>query len=293
MEAAREALIIARHDLRHSIGSTRAILFLLIYALASVVAGAVMVWALSHIQAQIDAQIAALPIQQRPTDLAAEKAEAYRQILTMLVGDEDKAAYLTSIPIVVLFFFWGTRNFLPWLVVLMGYDQVNGEVHNRSIRYVLLRARRGSIVAGKMLSLFVLLMGLTIATNVLVLGLAAVIIEDFETISAVRHLARFWLLTMPIGLCWIAVTSFLSSLFKNPYVSLLVGLTVLVGTAVVGWTARIVDSLSFLQWVSPWHYGGYLLSHRPLEQLAGVAGFLGFAAVCTALSYLVLRWRDL
>ncbi len=291
MEAVRETLIIAGHELRHAVRTTRAILFLLIYALVSIVAGAIMVWAISEIHAQLGAQLG-VASGLGAMDLQDEKTKLYRELMTFLVGDEEQASYLTAIPMVVLFFFWGTRNFLPWLAVLMGYDQVSGELQNRSTRYLLLRARRGSMVLGKVLSLLALLIGLTVVTNVLVFTFAAVTLEGFELRVAALHLVRFWLLTLPIGLCWIALMSLISSSFRSPYISLLVGLTALVCSGVVGWMARIVEPLSALRWLVPWHYGGYLLSHRFSDQLFGVSGFLAFALLFTAASYLVLRRRD-
>jgi ABC-type transport system involved in multi-copper enzyme maturation permease subunit len=292
MEALRETVLIARHDLRHSVRSTKAILLLLIYGSISVAAGALVVWGTARIQEEVQAQLAQVGVDASEIDLQADAEEAYREVMTVLVGDPEKAAYLTAIPIVVLFFFWGTRNFLPWLIVLMGYDQISGETQNRSIRYLLLRARRGALVAGKILSNLVLLLGLTVLANVFVFVFAALMIEGFDTASASRHLARFWLLTLPLGLAWIAFMSFLSALLKSPRVSLLFGLAMLVGSAVVGWIARISDTLSFMQWLVPWHYGGQLLSHRASDQLVGVAGFMAFAVLFSVLSYLTLRWRD-
>ena len=292
MEALRETLLIAEHDVRHAVRTRRAILFLLIYALSSLVAGAILVWVVAEIHAQIEQQLSTLAPGVQADQLLGEAAAAYKELLNLLVGDEEKAKYLSGIPMVVLFFFWGTRTFLPWLIVLMGYDQINGEMQNRSARYVLLRARRGSFVIGKMLSLIVLLMALTIITNILVLFFAAIMIDGLDIGLAARHLIRFWVLTLPLGLCWIAMMSLLSSVFRSPYVALLMGLICLVGTAVIGWMARIIESLAMLRWLVPWHYGGYLVSHRAIDQLFGMMAFIAFAAFFTLLSYIALKYRD-
>ena len=52
---------------------------------------------------------------------------------------------LSRVPVLVLVVFKMTLFFLPAYIVLMGFDQVSGEVGPRSIRYVTVRARRSSV----------------------------------------------------------------------------------------------------------------------------------------------------
>ncbi len=293
MEALRESLVIAGQSLRITFRSPRAILLLVIASLAATVAGAVVIWAMSGIQAQLDAQLAAMAPDMSTTDLANEKAAAYQELVAHIVGDEDKAAYLSRIPLLVIVVFLGLRSFLPWFAVLLGYDQINSELQDRSARYTLLRARRGAFLTGKVLSVIVMLGALTIIVNFVIFAMAALLLDGLDTLLAARHLIFFWLLSLPIGFCWVAFMAFLSASIRSPYLSLLTGLACLVGTGLLGWTARIVETLGLARWVVPWHYGGLLLSPPGFEQILGISGLLLFAVLFFVLAYLSLRWRDI
>lgn len=292
MEALRETLIIAEHDLVHSVRSTKALVFLFIYALLSVMSGAGVVWTVAKLNDKVNEQIGPLAAQMPEAQFEEKKAEAYLEFVKLFVEDDSQAEYLTSIPLIILFFFWATRLFLPWLIALMSFDQINGTIHNRSIRYTLLRARRGTVLAGKLIANMVLVIGLTVITNLVLVLLAIFMIDDFDTGAAFWHLLRFWGLVMPLGLCFVAMMAWLSATFRYPYSSLIVGLALLLLTGVVNLVAPVWEEVEFLKWGVPWHYSGYLMSHLPGEQLFGVGGLLGFAAIFILLAYVTLRWRD-
>src|SRR5258707_878339 len=59
---------------------------------------------------------------------------------------------LAAIPIVLLVVFKLTLRFLPLFIALMGFDQLAGEVGPKSIRYLVVRAKRSSMILGKLLS---------------------------------------------------------------------------------------------------------------------------------------------
>lgn len=290
MEAVRETLLVAGHDLKHSLRSTKALVFLLLYAVMTLLVGGGVVWATGRVMEEVDRL--GLTRGMDPAELAEEKAKAYRQLVSQFVDDEEAVEHYASIPVVVLFFFWATRVFLPLLIGLMSYDQINGELHNRSIRYTLLRARRGALLAGKLTSNMTLILGLTVATNLLLLGFAVLRIPDFDLGGAVWHVVRFWLLTLPLAAAWLAVSSFLSTLFRSPYYSLLAMLGVLFLSLALWLLSLAWDAIEPAKWLFPWQYGGFLASPKPAEVLLGVGGFLGFACVFTLLSFVVFYRRD-
>src|SRR6201989_1667812 len=80
-------------------------------------------------------------------------AAASAGILGFLVGQEGGGFQgLYELPPLVPVVFRITLFFVPLYVALLGYDQLSAEVATGSIRYLAVRARRGSIVAGKFLA---------------------------------------------------------------------------------------------------------------------------------------------
>jgi ABC-type transport system involved in multi-copper enzyme maturation permease subunit len=250
------------------------------------------VWTVAKVQTTIDQQLAQMPQGMVPKDVEAKKAEAYREIVRRLVNDDEQAEFLVSVPVIILFFFWATRVFLPWLIALMTYDQIAGELHHRSARYTLLRARRGALLAGKILANMVLLVGLTMVTNLILVGFSIWKIPDFDVGGAALFLLRFWLLILPLALAYVSIMAFLSSLFRFPYFALLAGLAFLMLTGVLSLLASAWEKLAPLRWALPWHYGSYLISHRLEDQLLGVGAFLGLALLFSLGAWGVLRRRD-
>lgn len=292
MEALRETLIVAEQEVRHSVRTTKALAFLLIYALLTLAAGGAVVWAVAKVETTIAEQIEQMTGDAVPVDFEKQKTEAYAEIVKRLVDDEAQAEYLVSIPILLLFFFWATRNFLPWLIVLMTYDQIAGELHHRSARYTLLRARRGTLLAGKILANMAILTLLTVTTNLVLVGFAVWKIPAFDLAAAIPVLFRFWLLVLPLALAHVSLMAMLSSLFRFPYFALLSGMAFLVVTGIFGWLTSAWETLAPLRWGIPWHYGSFLLSHDLSDQLLGAGAYLGFAALFGGCAWAILRRRD-
>lgn len=292
MEALRETLVIAGQDVKNALRSVKAIVFLALYALGALGSGAVVVWWIGKANKFVDQQISSLPTHMSAAQIAEAKHKALLQIMGHFVSDPKQVAYYIAIPVIVLFFFWVTRTFLPFLIALMSYDQVNGEVYNRSIRFTLLRSRRGSVVVGKIISNMVILLGITVVTNLLLVGLSAWLIPDFKVSSALLPLLRFWALTLPYALCFVAFLSLLSSLIRSPFVTVIVGFFgVLLMWLLLGLCA-VWDLAHPARWAIPFAYNDWLSSYLPSHQIAGAAVFLGFGLLFAALSYLTLRMKD-
>ena len=292
MEALRETLVIAGQDVKNALRSVKAIVFLALYAVGALGSGAFVVWQLARINKVADKQIASLATQLSPEQVAQAKHKLLLQALGHFISDPKQVAYYIAIPVIVLFFFWVTRTFLPFLISLMSYDQVNGEVYNRSIRFTLLRSRRGAFVAGKILSNMVVILGITVVTNLLLVGLSVWLIPDFKLSSAFLPLLRFWALTLPYALCFVGFLSLLSSLIRSPFVTVLVGFFGIVLMWLLYLLFAVWDAVHVARWAIPFAYNDWLSSYLPSHQLAGAAVFLGFGLLFAALSYLTLRVKD-
>src|SRR5262249_42945334 len=81
--------------------------------------------------------------------------QGYHQVLMAeYKNNEEIAGYLVNSPPLVYVLFKGTLTFLPLVVLLVGFDQIVGEVQHRTLRYSAGRAFRPSIVAGKALGIW-------------------------------------------------------------------------------------------------------------------------------------------
>lgn len=294
MEPLRETLVIAEQDLAHALRTVKAVVFLAIYALLTIGAGLIVIWLLNQIEAQVSQATAGMAV--GPDQMAAARDAAYVGLMQWFVGDAETAKYLAEVPVIVLFFFWASWTWLPLLIAVMSFDQISGEVQNRSIRYVTLRARRGSLVAGKLLSNMVLLVALTVATNLIILGFAAWSVEDLPLGKAFFDLVHFWLLLLPYGFTWLALMSWISSSVRASFLALILGIAALLLIKILAFTfsaaGGYVSWLPQLKWIFPTSYQGLLLSHRATQQLLGAGALTAFGLLFSGLSWLTLARRD-
>ncbi len=276
----RQAWLIARFDLGTSLRTRRALLALMLYGLVAVGTGVVTVAIEQKVREEVAAQVAG------PGTAAQAAAAAEAALTFFLGGDRDLARHLLDMPLVVAGFFWVTLTFLPFLVALSSHDLVNAEVRNRSARFVLLRAPRGALLAGKVASHGLLFLGVTVASSAALFAYAWWSLPEFPLVRGGLLLARFWAFTAVYGLCCLSLAALVSSLVDSAGRSLIGLVVVVVGLHVLA----LNDTVGFL---SPfWHKAG-LWSPRPGEVAAGLAAFLAFAAVFLGGACARLRWRDL
>lgn len=213
--------------------------------------------------------------------------------LSLFFGmEEELLRYLAEVPVIVLFFYKFALFFLPLLIALMGFDQISGELSTRSLRYVSLRARRGSLLAGKVLAQAAVLLGLTALLNVAVFVYAAATTDAFHVAAGLAAMVRFWLLALVYVSAYLGLTALCSALFRTPIVSLLTALCALF----VFWLTAILgkfESMSFLRWLTPSTYEQGLVSLELTRALGSAGAYALFASVFLALAWAALRWRDL
>jgi ABC-type transport system involved in multi-copper enzyme maturation permease subunit len=200
----------------------------------------------------------------------------------------------------------------------MGFDQISGEIGPRSIRYLTIRARRSSILWGKYLAQASLLGGLVLVVDLAVVGVARYLTPSFQFGAMATTLLKCWVAATVFSLSYVALSSFCSTLFRSPAVSLIFNIFTLFGFWLVNKTgegaatvleaarkqaeaqgveaeapSKIATVLSWLQYVSPSHYSDNLLHPHFLKFLGSTAIYAGFAAAFLACGYAVLRRRDL
>jgi ABC-type transport system involved in multi-copper enzyme maturation permease subunit len=287
MSPLKETYLVFAHEMRRSLRSARTLVFLILYGLATAVFGLVVVSMTRKVQEQINSVT-------HGEDLSPDTLFQMKTgVLGMFFGKEETMLkYLAEIPLIVLLFASFALFFLPALSALIGFDTVSGELQSRSLRFVSLRARRGSVLAGKVLGQLGLLVGLTAVMNLAVFVYAALSVHGFTVGPGLLAMVRFWGLMLIYATTYVGLTTLCSTLFRTPIFSLLTTFSVLFGFVVL-WLMSKFDSLEPIGWFLPSSYKDGLFSPQPIPVLTSVGVYLGFAAIFLGLAWLALRTRDL
>lgn len=286
MGALHDTWILARFDLGTAIRTRRALMALLIYLAAALALGGALVYLETEMGDKIALLRSTLDTAAVASTLQSDGPNAYQKMAEFLGGDEEMVRHMIHLPLVVLGFFLTTLTFLPLLVALVSHDIVNSEVRNRSARFVLLRTSRTVLLLGKMLSHGILFLAVTVAANLALFAYAWVRLPGFEPLAVAPWLLRYWILTVPFGLCYIALTALVSSLVDAGGLALAVMVGVLIGLGMLS-SSDVVGFLS----PSWWKLG--LWSPSLLTVTGHALVFLAFGALFLGAAWVRLRWRDL
>lgn len=310
MEDFSEIGAIWRGETRRALKSGRVlvllILFLLFVGLALTVVGF-----LNHqLNAKFDQQMsmAGADMSQAKEQLAAGKKQFLQ---TFVTEDEAMLESLAAIPIVLLVVFKLTLRFLPLFIALMGFDQLAGEVGPKSVRYLVVRVKRSSIILGKLLSqvtLFALLMSVCTVMMVLV---ARVLNTDFAAADVALWTGKLIISSMVLALAYLSLTALFSAVVKQGGISLVlnvIALFVIWFIALIGGAVRFPgeeaaqgtlamlkaeSAMAYLRYASVWHFGDDLLHPHWGRFLTAALVHVGFGLVFLGLAQVALRRRDL
>ena len=229
--------------------------------------------------------------------MAEMPAEARQEIIAQVLSEAygpATAKYLSTCPpLLFAFLFKGTLIFLPVLILLIGFDQIAGEIQHRSIRYYAGRARRASIVAGKALGVWGVITIMTFVLHATVWSVLLVRGTEAPT-QVLSWGIRLWLFTVASAAAYVGLTSLISSFFKTPIVALFVG----VGVLFVLWLASTIlglwETTEVITWVFPSTYESKLLiSPDPVRVFGGVAALIGWGAAMVAGAAAIVSRRDI
>jgi ABC-type transport system involved in multi-copper enzyme maturation permease subunit len=304
-------------ELWRSVRSAKAIILLALYLMFTAMVLVGLAFAFRQMQSNIDEQLA---LNGGSLDAMQPQIDQLKHgFVGWLFGnDESLLDSLLQVPLIVLLTFKITLYFLPLYIAVIGFDQLSGEIGPRSIRYLTVRARRSSILWGKYLAQATLLGGLVLLVDVAVIGVARWLTPSFAFGAMATTFFKCWVAATVFSLSYVALSSFCSSLFRSPAVSLVFNILALFGlwlvnkigegaAAVIAQAAAqakargeeaeapsaIARALSWLQYVSPSHYSDNLLHPQFLKFLGSTGIYAAFAAAFLACGYAVLRRRDL
>lgn len=283
MNRAQEIGLICRHELCRMLRSPKAAILLLLYGLVAGLSGFAFMRVTGALGDQLDAyQVRA----------AVEQMDLYRRAVTLFFGEEASAQeWLFQMPPFLLFFYKFNLFFLPALAVLMGFDQMAGELQARSLRYLAPRAHRSSLLFGKVLAQFALL-ALLVALMSLCAALFTRSAPEASWIATLLGMLRFGALTLLVMSAYLGLTALFSSLTRTPTYALVFSLCALIFLWLVGALSQL-DSLAFLRWLSPATYEPALLSSQPFSALSSAVAYLAFTALFLGGALARLRRCDL
>jgi len=212
---------------------------------------------------------------------------------------ESIGGYLAASPSVLIALFKGTLWFVPFITLLIGFDQVSGDLQHRTIRYTAIRARRESIIAGKSLAIWGVV-------STLLLGLHAfvwiiTIVRGNGTLAEVASWGpRIWALTVVYSAAYSGLTILVSSLTKRPVISLFLGLiwfsTLWVIDLAVSFAKAAETERYWIQYIGyaiPDYYDAWLVTPKAPQMIGGMVILLTFGIAATALASWIVRRRDI
>lgn len=305
-----EIVAIWRGETKRALKSGRVlvllILFLLFVGLALTVVGGAQYQATAKFEQQ--AAMAGADVSQAQAQFGEQK----KQFLKMFVTeDEAMLEALAAIPLVLLVVFKLTLRFLPLFIALMGFDQLAGEVGPKSVRYLIVRVKRSSIILGKLLSqatIFALL--LSICTLLMVI-VARVLNPDFAAAQVALWTLKLIASSLVLSLAYLALTALFSAITRQSGIALVLNVIALF---LIWFVALVAEAfrfpgeeaamnslallkseswIAYLRYASVWHFGDDLLHPNWSRALPAALVHVGYGLLFLGLAQLSLKKRDL
>jgi len=275
-----------RRNLRSGKGIAMAVLFLLGGGAASVIYAAISAMALGD------------------TNIPAEAIRAQREKVWANVYDDlGIGHYLGDAPLFFIALFKALWWLIPFLTLLIGFEQICADLQHRTIRYDCIRARRWSLVVGKSLAIWTIVSVLVLALDVFV-WIVTLARGDATFGVVVSWGGRLWLLTVVYTAAWAGLTILASSMTKRPILSLFIGLVGFAGLSLGDlstWAIQKAAAVDPEWWVSklapakyafPGFYQQWVVTPKAPEMIAGIVILLAFGAASTAAACWLVNRSD-
>lgn len=231
-----------------------------------------------------------------PTD---EQYRKFREDFWTDIWNADIGSYLSDSPFVFVALWKGTLWFIPFMTLMIGFEQVCGDLQHRTMRYTVIRARRGSIVAGKALAIWGVVSTLLLALHAFV-WFVTLVRGDATLGQILAWGPRLWALSSVFTAAYAGLTILISSLTKRPVISLFLGLITFSALWVTDLAvdfAKLVKSerfgwLEYVGYAVPDNYEAWLVTPKAPEMVGSIAILLAFGAASTALAGWIVNRRD-
>ena len=130
--------------------------------------------------------------------------------------DPDFLDFLSGIPVYFLLYLWGCLFLYPFLIALLGYDQVSGDLATGTAKFSILRVSRPAYVLGKVSAQAVLFLILSLLNAGAAVAMAAGMLPEFDFGQSLALVAGFWPSILAQGVCYLGITAFWSMSFTTP-----------------------------------------------------------------------------
>jgi ABC-type transport system involved in multi-copper enzyme maturation permease subunit len=220
------------------------------------------------------------------------RREMRRQVLARLYDDPNTVDHLASAPELLLALHTATLFFVPLLVMLIGYDQIAGDLQYRTIRFATVRSRRETLVLGKTLGVWATSSLLTMVLHVFAWTILVVRGED--PANVVKYGLHFWVCSTIYSFVYVGLTMAVSSATKTPILALLSTLGVAFAWSISRQIVRFSTNNphNLYDTLTPGHWEPNLLSPSAGTFLGGAGALFAFGAFFVVIACAVTRSRD-
>ncbi|MBS2017554.1 MAG: ABC transporter permease [Deltaproteobacteria bacterium] len=221
-----------------------------------------------------------------PSHLKDLREEAATQIF----GDPATGKSLAEAPEVLIAVLLLTVWLTPLVISLLAFDSVSGDMQHKAVRYWTLRTRRSSYFIGKWAGVFASVSALTFAMHAII-WILCIVRGEAAAGTALGWGLRFWLVTLPISAVWCGLSTFVSSLFKSPIISLLVTFASFFVLWLL-WMIGQVTHADALMYVYPNFYDALLVHPQINKAMTGLAACLGMVGLYVGAGSFLFMKRD-
>jgi len=219
----------------------------------------------------------------------------------------DIGNYLADSPAIIVALFKENLWFVPFITLLIGFDQVCGDMQHRTIRYTAIRARRESILAGKALATWGVVAVMLLGLHAFV-WLITLVRGDGTPAEIAAWGPRMWALSVVFAAAYAGLTILVSSLTKRPVISLFLGIIAFAVMWVVDLAAYFTkmpytnsqasgsqepSSLEYICYAIPDHYVSWLVTPKAPQMLGAIVVLFAFGVGATALAGWIVNRRDI
>jgi len=231
--------VVACNELVDAFRSRRAIALFVLYLLGSVASCTLFVRVLHNVEKELVTSLGLTPSAHAGTVTETLwQSDAFKHILTELVGDRALAERLLSIPPLALFYAWLSFAFAPLLVMLLSSPRIAEEVGSGSARFVLFRTSRFAWCLGKLGGQAVLLAIALLVSAVGAWSVGMVRMPGFASLGTIPYLlvfsARAWIYAWP----FLGLALGISQLTRSPVIATAAGFAAMGSLAVTAALAR-------------------------------------------------------
>lgn len=278
---AAEAFFMARAEAKEMVLSVRAIFLVLVYFVVAGGAG----WLTLKVDEKLDGQLKGLAT--KVTELSVtERASIIEELTKNGMPDAVVDAFMGGgLPLLLLIVLYSSTFVIPGLILLVGFNRISGDIGSRFTRYVLQRVHRESYLVGKIIGHWLVCTLAVLVVHGLLLGLAHYY-EVFDHARILAAMPRIWLGMALFTLAYVTYTQLFSSLFSQPFLSLLFGIMGIFGIKLVTFVLSFFYAPLGQIWLGDWDVRLWALDP------AAIAVFGGYSVAFFALSLVVLRRRD-